>query len=545
MNKRDSIQGYVYCLSVKIITYTALALTGMLSVISMLVTTSADYSESSYTVSLAKCIPTLIGIIISVAAILMVKKNEKTIPSVEKVEAAGFMFGLVASTLWIFIANTEPVYDSASLIQAAQALLGNQEYQTTWMHGGYMWRYSFQTPYVLLIVAAIKIAGENFNILLQLSNAFANAFTILLLVRITNKLSSSKVAPLIALLLSSCFFGTIYYSTWEYGNLLGNTLLLASAVKCIEAFDGSKIQISKTISSVLFMVFACLIKSTLAIAAIALGITFFLLGLKRKRYGLLPLLVMPYVLYSLVLGALNAYVGSITGCDFSGEIPLMSHVTMGTGGGLEWEAEITGNDEIAFATEMPGFYNGYVNQLDKDEEYYSVANKYYLKKRLERYEEYPDLFARFFCKKLLIEWTDPTFGSLIESNWDRDSVDIGASTRRSYTAFARSFYYGKANIVTTALMDIDQSLIAIGAFFELLSLVFSLRGHRIKYSQGIPNISNLFLIIFVIGGFILYIFWEDKSQYIMPFYIAMLPYAACGLSDFADYFFECMENVVQ
>lgn len=543
-SKMDKVIDYIFNIFMTVVIYAALILLGVLSVVTVLVTTSADYAESAYSVTFTKFVPILIGVLSGILILYILRRNERLIPPAHSIEAAGFLYGLTASTLWIFIANAKPVYDSATLIQAAQALLGDSEYQALWMHGGYMWRYSFQTPYVLLIAATIKIAGVNFDILLELINALANAFTFFLLIRIARKLSHSKMVPLIALFLSTCFFATIYYATWEYGNLIGNTLMLASALNLIEAFE-NKIRINKVGLSVMFMVFACLIKSTLAIAAIALGVVFLLLGLRRRQCGFLSLIVVPYVIYSIMLGAINSYVGTITGCDFSGTIPMMSHVVMGTGGGLEWEAEVTGNEEVVFATEMPGFYNGYVNQLDKDANYYNVANKYYLKKRLKRYEDYPDLFVKFFGKKLLIEWSDPTFGSLIESNWDRDSVDVGASTRRDYTAFARSFYYGKANAVTTMLMDISQSLIAIGAFLEFLTVICTLHGHRKHRVNDFghnPDPTELLLIVFTIGGFILYIFWEDKSQYIMPFYIAMLPYAASGLASVLDYIYRKICN---
>ena len=36
-------------------------------------------------------------------------------------------------------------------------------------------------------------------------------------------------------------------------------------------------------------------------------------------------------------------------------------------------------------------------------------------------------------------------------------------------------------------------------------------------------------LLFVIGGFTLYLFWEAKSQYVMVYVLALVPYASSGL----------------
>lgn len=66
-------------------------------------------------------------------------------------------------------------------------------------------------------------------------------------------------------------------------------------------------------------------------------------------------------------------------------------------------------------------------------------------------------------------------------------------------------------------MDGYQILIYCGALICLLSKRFT------------ATLEVTAPLLFVIGGFILYIFWEAKSQYAMVYVLALVPYASSGL----------------
>ena len=42
---------------------------------------------------------------------------------------------------------------------------------------------------------------------------------------------------------------------------------------------------------------------------------------------------------------------------------------------------------------------------------------------------------------------------------------------------------------------------------------------------------QLFLPMAVLGGFLFHTLWEGKSQYILPYFICMLPCAAAGIAE--------------
>ena len=72
-------------------------------------------------------------------------------------------------------------------------------------------------------------------------------------------------------------------------------------------------------------------------------------------------------------------------------------------------------------------------------------------------------------------------------------------------------------------MKLYQFLILISA---LAFIPFSWK--RIEYYQ-------LFLILIVIGGFFFHMAWEAKGEYIMPYFVMLVPLAAVGITCVLDY----------
>ena len=45
------------------------------------------------------------------------------------------------------------------------------------------------------------------------------------------------------------------------------------------------------------------------------------------------------------------------------------------------------------------------------------------------------------------------------------------------------------------------------------------------------QIQKLFCLIIIIGGFLFHMFWEGKAQYILPYFIMVIPYSAAGIKE--------------
>ena len=90
--------------------------------------------------------------------------------------------------------------------------------------------------------------------------------------------------------------------------------------------------------------------------------------------------------------------------------------------------------------------------------------------------------------------------------------------QRQLSPIQHSAYYGKINKLILSIADALQFLLLIGTALCL------------KFNNRRVGIEMLGPAIIPLGMAILYLFWEAQSQYIMPAYIMMIPYAGNGIT---------------
>lgn len=71
-------------------------------------------------------------------------------------------------------------------------------------------------------------------------------------------------------------------------------------------------------------------------------------------------------------------------------------------------------------------------------------------------------------------------------------------------------------------MNLFQSLVYAAVLFALWRL------------RKDAAMEQLFLPLVILGGFLFHTLWEAKSQYIFPYFVCLLPWAAAGLSQAAE-----------
>lgn len=168
-----------------------------------------------------------------------------------------------------------------------------------------------------------------------------------------------------------------------------------------------------------------------------------------------------------------------------------------------------------------GWYNGFpltwkperydVSQVERD----SMES---IKRSMRDFAADPAYAFNFFSKKYISEWTDPLYESLLASNWSIHGATRPTMSKRPMTKVQRSVYYGKGNRIILYVTDVLQFLLLLGATVSLF------------YNRKTMQIGSLSLAIIPVGMALLYLFWEAQSQYIMPAYIMMIPYAGSGLT---------------
>ena len=172
-----------------------------------------------------------------------------------------------------------------------------------------------------------------------------------------------------------------------------------------------------------------------------------------------------------------------------------------------------------------GWYNGYPTSWtpeDYDLDEISADAEQSIRDSIDSFVEDPAYAAEYFGKKFISEWTEPTYESMLASFWNSAGPGRAVMSQRPMTVMQRSVYAGKAHTIIEVLLDCLQTLIAVCAAF---CLIRNRRQLKVEQLAG---------VLVPLGIGILYLVWEAQSQYIMPAYLMMIPYAGLGLSAFAD-----------
>ena len=513
----------------RFVIYIAIGFFAILSLATFLITTSfADYSQSSTAIKFAP------HIIIGIIAFIFLLGNKTIFGKLSKIDAKklakfAFFWGLIVSFAWVLIADVLPLWDSLDLVYATKYL--RQDYSpfsiSKWLGGGsYMQRFPFQTPIVMLLYLAMSLTGSNYILFFELLNCIACAFTMYYIVKLTDALFKNKTATSIAAILVMLFAPIVLYCTFIYGNVICLPFAVAAFYfqkLAIDSVKDRKKFIKYIIISSLCVILATFFKSTMIFAAIALAMVWLIWGLSQKKISVAIIGILVVILAKLSVAPLNAFLQSENpNFDLSHGVPMITWIAMGIGAGREYNADETGEESLRTDVNNAGYYDGLV-WISPDGVYnpeaISATAKEYIAKRINHYKEDPGLLFAFFGNKLAIEWTEPTFEGLLASNWCAEgSVDGYSMCERQYTRFAGTFYYGIGNKVLIFWLDVLQTLLPLGALVALFMLRKKL------------NISQLVTIICVLGIAAVYLFWENKSQYMFPAFLLMIPFAGLGWS---------------
>lgn len=121
---------------------------------------------------------------------------------------------------------------------------------------------------------------------------------------------------------------------------------------------------------------------------------------------------------------------------------------------------------------------------------------------------------RFFGKKIVSTWTDPTYQSI----WSGPLEECG---QKIYTRLLKNIYNGGKMFDVLSIFGRTITLsIYVGtiAFYVLKRIVEKEKLFIVQY----------FPIIYLCGGFLFHLIWETKSQYVWSYVYVLIPLSACG-----------------
>ena len=487
-----------------VVLWLSILLFGFLTVASLVSTTyftpNSSYGERpEYRMD---WIPVNLLFLAAMAGILYLAYKKQIVEkiSVRALAAVAVLFVIGMSILWIQVSHTYPEADQMAVSWVSYLM--SQNNFLFFEHGKYMQIYPNQLGLSAILEVLYRLTGgENWKVFMYLT-ALANGGVVYLLYKITDRLYQDQIADRLVLLASMGCIQIILYSTFLYGIMLGLFFALGSfyALLLFREYGTWRYAV---LSGILIGI-AILVKNNYSIFLVALVILLLYDGIKKSG-GMIKKACKSLAAILLILGltvilskSLTAFYESRSGIPIESGMPKSLWVAMGMQEGERAE----------------GWYNGfnydtYINS-DCNPEISDAIAKKSIAEALDKFQRDPAYAGRFYLKKTISQWNEPTYEAL----W------VNQFHRGEFSTIVQSIYEGKLYRVLNEYMNFFQLLVFVSVFAGLLNS----RNGKKRW-----QLSELFLPMVILGGFLFHTIWEAKSQYIFPYFVCMLPGAAAGL----------------
>lgn len=475
----------------------SVAVVGFLGALNLVATAVVDTKE---TVSYHFISPlSVAAFLLLAAALYLFVRFGKAIPT-------GWLFAafagayLIVGTALIFSVSDMIRADGAMIHDAAISALSGEYGE--FAEGGYFFRYPHQLGMVLYEALLGRITVN--TRLLFLANLALVIATNGLLFRAAQRLWPDE--PLVARLtvvLSFAFLAPLFFILFAYG-LIPGCAAMCGGVYLLLCFVQEERWYTLA-GGALLLALASFLKRNFAIgiAAALICLVLWLLQKPSARRVLACLFVAAICL--LFRPMANAVFTAATGVPVSEGLPYVLWVAMGT----------DPDNEVRAA----GWYNSYNEDAywenDGDLEASAAAGREKLRDNLTRCAEEPTLAIRFFGKKLISIWCEPTFQSI----WSGPLAWWGQSAN---TRVTRSIYD-----MGTGYWGLYHGMKAV-LLFVLLGALAGLVLERRRPERW------LFPCVYLMGGVLFHLAWEGKSQYVYPYILLLIPLSACALARLAQ-----------
>lgn len=406
-------------------------------------------------------------------------------------------FFFIICAVFIFVADLYPVSDPNKILTIARQLKEHNFEQ--FAVGGYMHRYPDQTGIVLMYYVIHCIFGKGDYIVIQLMNAalLAGAYYIMGKIALCLWGEKNKNVQCMTVLFCIFFFPIFLYVTLVYGTIPGYVFGIAAFYLQLKYMRTGRLKYMAIAGVCMALAVIWKTNSLIMLIAMCIYLLYDLIvekGDRRKKtLASLFLLLGIHMAGSFLT---NAAMEHITGTEVSKGMPKTAWVAMGL-------------QESGYG---PGVWNGYSVGLFEENNYdYDKTNeaaKEKIKELLKIFMDDKSYGVDFFGRKNAMQWNNPTFSCLevIDGREDENGIKLDSLT------------HGQAKYILMEVCNYLHTLILIGV---CLCLFF----RRKEQAAG-----EMLLGITVVGGLVFHMFWEAKPQYVLPYFLLLLPYSAAGYS---------------
>ena len=401
----------------------------------------------------------------------------------------------------------------------------------------YLFFYPYQSGLIAFFTLLFKAFGDKAPFAIQIANIIANVGSIVMLSLVGFMTTDNEKVKVAIPIVTGVCVPSLLYSSFLYGNQIGfffATVFIAMNAYALSSDSSVKKRIALVALSVIPMSLMMIIKSTFIIIAIAIAVVWVIELL--LHFGITNVICLVTFIAVMALSNASAklpqsYMENLLGYSFGQGMPKTAWIAIG----LQ-------NDSVL--VEMPGWWNAGAlkrqedtgNDYEKQGEGAAKDIQFELSKMVHN----PAYTAWFFGKKLGSEWLAPDFQSRYFAGINYENVDGNADTKHQFNLTERDLSQTDAKALKTEraidqvdelipFMDGYQSLIYIGAFVACLAIAKKNKKHK----DSIKSVTLLLPCIFIIGAAV-YVLWEAKAQYLLPFFMCLIPIATSGIFIIAD-----------
>lgn len=376
----------------------------------------------------------------------------------------------------------------------------------------YLFRYPFQSGIVLFFYFLSFLFGEGNYVAIQLVYVVCLAVIYVLLSKLSAFFWQGKGLQNLVYVCLLLWTPLAFYVTYLYGILPGMMLSLG-AVWFALRYLARRCYRYMVLSS-LCMGLATVLKMNCLIYLIAIGCflvydifdSLFLSKDSRPKKWAASLAFILLLAGSVVFcnWGNNRLVERIARQELPEGIPMLSWVVMG----------------LQEAPLGPGGYNGYISEVFTDSQYNAIKAEEVSKKDLQKRVKWmtEDLLKNglpFLGRKTAFQWNDPTFICLDRTRGRNAAVPVPAPLG--------SLIDGRGSVKLSLLLNDMQTLIWLGVLLYLF----------LRWNSR--NLYELMGAVIFLGGYLFHLFWESSASYTIPYFVMLIPYAVCGMAEWAGF----------
>lgn len=414
----------------------------------------------------------------------------------------------VLGMLFVLSAKLQPSEDSYVItFFARQAAKGDYSYYNDYFRC-FPYQFGFALYEELFFRAFARImptAPEGFSSLaLQGMNVIFLVVGSVCVVRCAMYIFKRDDIGRITAVLFMFFLPALLFCTYIYGILPGFAAASAGILMLLRFFERERVLDAALCA--LFMAFAVCLKLNCMIFLVA-AVIVWLIALVQKPTVKSAVCLVAMVAFVLCARSLpQKYYEMRTGVDFGDGVPLSGWMAMGLSEGQS----CSGWYDKTYTTDLYTSVNFDSAAATQSAHSAISARVDYFKSELRECE-------RFFSRKLLSQWNEPTYQGLWTNQVRKSYSESGKVYTLICATFARRL---------TQLMNYYQQLIFAGFTMGLCLLL----------RRG--DIKKALLPLVILGGLIYHTLFEAKSQYALTYIMLMIPVAAYGFIRLSEFFDE-------